>query len=296
MPTASELIERVRAETRPDAQFWAGATDLAQALVGDAVGANVFVVGMAIQTGLLPVSPEALETAIGLNGVAVELNTAAFRWGRWWVADQPMVEEAAVRGAMSAPDDTPTRNQPTGRDNRAVLDQNLSDRISEMANGDTLLAAALEMFTAEMVRFQNRALAARYLDGVAEFAAVERRVNPGTAALTAAVAAGLFKLMAYKDEYEVAPTAARPRRPSPGGCGCRARRPAGLAASSAHPAGYGPKEQDRPVGGTLATADRLAGQGQAPPRHPDRPIRPGQGPPGGALPVRRIPHRPSPSG
>ena len=204
MPTASELIERVRAETRPDAQFWAGATDLAQALVGDAVGANVFVVGMAIQTGLLPVSPEALETAIGLNGVAVELNTAAFRWGRWWVADQPMVEEAAVRGAMSAPDDTPTRNQPTGRDNRAVLDQNLSDRISEMANGDTLLAAALEMFTAEMVRFQNRALAARYLDGVAEFAAVERRVNPGTAALTAAVAAGLFKLMAYKDEYEVA--------------------------------------------------------------------------------------------
>ena len=204
MPTAAELLERVQAETRSDAQFWASASDLAQALVGDTVGANVFVVGMAVQSGMLPVSPEALETAIGLNGVAVELNTAAFRWGRWWVADQPMVEEAAVRGAMSAPGDTPTPNQPIGRDSRAVLDQHLSDRIAELADGDSVLAAALEMFAAEMVRFQNRALAARYLDGVAEFAEVERRVNPGSAALTAAVAAGLFKLMAYKDEYEVA--------------------------------------------------------------------------------------------
>ena len=85
-----------------------------------------------------------------------------------------------------------------------MLGQKLSDRIAELADGDSVLAAALELFAAEIVRFQNKALAGRYLDGVAEFAAVERRVNPGSAALTAAVAAGLFKLMAYKDEYEVA--------------------------------------------------------------------------------------------
>ena len=204
MPTASELIERVRAETRPDAQFWASATDLAQALVGDAVGANVFVVGMAVQTGLLPVSPEALETAIGLNGVAVELNTAAFRWGRWWVADQPTVEEVAARRPASAPDNAPQTGLSADRGNQAVLGQQLRDRIAELTNGDTVLAAALEMFAAEIVRFQNRALAHRYLDGVAEFATIERRASPGSAALTAAVAAGLFKLMAYKDEYEVA--------------------------------------------------------------------------------------------
>ena len=204
MPTASELLERVQAETRPDAQFWARASDLTQALVGDAVGTNVFVVGMAVQTGLLPVSPEALETAIELNGVAAELNTAAFRWGRWWVADQAMVEGAAAQRPVSPLDDAPSSDQSAERDNRAVLGQKLSDRISELADGDAVLAAALEMFATELVRFQNRTVAGRYLDGVTEFAAVERRVNPGSAALTAAVAAGLFKLTAYKDEYEVA--------------------------------------------------------------------------------------------
>ena len=204
MPTAAELLERVQAETRSDAQFWASASDLAQALVGDTVGANVFVVGMAVQSGLLPVSPEALETAIGLNGVAVELNTAAFRWGRWWVADQAMVAETAARRPAPVPDNAPPSGLSADADSQAELGQKLSDRIAELSDGDSVLASALEMFAAEIVRFQNRALAARYLDGVAEFAAVERRANPGSAALTAAVAAGLFKLMAYKDEYEVA--------------------------------------------------------------------------------------------
>jgi indolepyruvate ferredoxin oxidoreductase len=200
MPTAAELLKRVEAETRPDAQFWASASDLSQALVGDTVGTNVFVVGMAVQAGLLPVSPEALETAIELNGVATELNTAAFRWGRWWVADQPMVEAAAAAQPVTVPRDA----QALENSDRSVLGPKLNARILELADGDTVLAAALELFTAEVVRFQNRALAGRYLDGVAEFAAVERRVNPGSAALTAAVAAGLFKLTAYKDEYEVA--------------------------------------------------------------------------------------------
>ena len=200
MPTVEELLDRVRAETRDDAQFWASASDLAQALVGDAVGANVFVVGMATQTGLLPVTPEALETAIELNGVAVELNTAAFRWGRWWVADEAMVEAAAAGRAAPVSDETRTQEH----DHAGVLGRKLNSRIQDLADGDTVLAAALELFAAELVRFQNRALAARYLDAVAEFAAVERQVNPGSAALTAAVAAGLFKLTAYKDEYEVA--------------------------------------------------------------------------------------------
>ncbi|MDE0238430.1 MAG: indolepyruvate ferredoxin oxidoreductase family protein, partial [bacterium] len=200
MPTADELLERVRAETRADAQFWASASDLAQMLVGDAVGANVLVVGMAVQTGLLPVTPEALETAIELNGVAVEMNTAAFQWGRWWAADQQMVQATATSQPVSVPKDARTLES----NHRSVLSQELSDRIVDLADGDTVLAAALELFSAELVRFQNRALAARYLQAVAEFAAIERQANPGSVALTAAVAAGLFKLTAYKDEYEVA--------------------------------------------------------------------------------------------
>ena len=200
MPATSELLERVGAETRPDAQFWAEASDLAQALVGDAVGANVFVVGMAVQTGLLPVSPEALETAIGLNGVAVGQNTAAFRWGRWWVADQSMVTATAGQRPASGPSGAQAREN----GDRSTLGQKLSNSVVESAGGDAVLASALELFAAEVVRFQNRALAGDYLDAVAEFAAIERRANPGSVALTAAVAAGLFKLTAYKDEYEVA--------------------------------------------------------------------------------------------
>ncbi len=200
MPTAAELLERVQAETRPDAQFWASASDLTQALVGDAVGTNVFVVGMAVQTGLLPVTAEAVETAIELNGVAVEMNTAAFRWGRWWVADQPMVEATAASQPVAVPRDA----RRLENNDQSVLGQKLNERIAETADGDTVLASALELFAAELVRFQNRALAGRYIDEVAEFAAIERRVNPGSSALTAAVAAGLFKLTAYKDEYEVA--------------------------------------------------------------------------------------------
>ncbi len=203
MPTAAEMLERVRAETRPDAQHWARASDLAQALVGDALGANNLVVGMAVQTGLLPVSPEAVETAIELNRVGVEMNIAAFRWGRWWIADPAMVEaEAARRGVPDSGDGQPGKG--SGGNDRATLGADLSRRVDEVAGGDPALAAALELFAAELVRFQNRALAACYMDEVAEFAAVEARINPGSTTLTTAVAAGLFKLMAYKDEYEVA--------------------------------------------------------------------------------------------
>ncbi|WP_420639045.1 indolepyruvate ferredoxin oxidoreductase family protein [Candidatus Poriferisocius sp.] len=207
MPTAEELLDRVRAETRPDAQHWAGATDLSEALVGDAVGANVFVVGMAIQAGLLPIAPEAVEVAIELNGVAVEMNRSAFRWGRWWVIDPALVEAAAAAQASRNPETAAAEAEPDSDETSgppAGLAPDLAERIVDIAEENEVLADSLALYAAELVGFQNQALAQRYLDQVEEFAAVERRVNPGSAALTTAVAAGLFKLTAYKDEYEVA--------------------------------------------------------------------------------------------
>src|SRR5678815_834804 len=68
------------------------ATRLASGLLGNAIGANIFLLGYAFQLGTLPLSAEAIEQAIALNGEAVAMNQAAFRWGRAAAADPAKVE------------------------------------------------------------------------------------------------------------------------------------------------------------------------------------------------------------
>ena len=197
MPTQAELLERITNMARPGSCHWAAASATTEALLGDSVGANIFVVGMAVQSGLLPVSPAALEQAIELNGVAVDLNLAAFRWGRHQIADPDL-----VAAAVNAQDpDTPTPKLPAA----------LQDRIDRLAGdeaqlaGDDLLADDLERFSSELIAFQNRKTALWYLERLEEFAARAEPADPARSRrVTAAVASGLFKLMAYKDEYEVA--------------------------------------------------------------------------------------------
>jgi indolepyruvate ferredoxin oxidoreductase len=148
-----------------------------RALFGDDQYANIFLVGVACQSGQLPVGPEAIEHAIALNGVAVETNLQAFRRGRQHVADPASLRSVlAERGTAPAPE--PDRQVP--------LDELIKQR------------------SAELVAYQNRAYADRYLSRVEMIRAAETRVAPGQSALTDAVARYLFKLMAYKDEYEVA--------------------------------------------------------------------------------------------
>ena len=73
-------------------------------LIGDAIGANLLLLGIAYQKGLVPISADAIEEAIVLNGVAVQANREAFNWGRRYVVDAPAVMQAAgFREAPSAP-------------------------------------------------------------------------------------------------------------------------------------------------------------------------------------------------
>ena len=185
MPTTEHLLDRIAESTRDGARHWADAGPICADLVGDSVGANIFVVGMAVQAGLLPIRPESIEQAIELNAVAVDVNREAFRWGRWQVADPAVVDRA--RGTI-APVAAPM-----------PLPAALADRITELADGDDALGDDLRRFTAELVAFQHAGLASRYLD---ELDRIRRAGGPPR--LVAATAAGLFKLMAYKDEYEVA--------------------------------------------------------------------------------------------
>src|SRR5690606_27923624 len=151
---------------------------LATALLGDAIATNLFMLGFAWQRGLIPLSAEAIEGAIGVNAVAVEQNKQAFAWGRVAAVDPERVEKAAVPVASIA----------------------LVRKPAKLSLED-LVAHRAEFLTG----YQNASYAKRYTDFVAKVCEAEKRVvGNGPLKLGEAVARYFAKLMAYKDEYEVA--------------------------------------------------------------------------------------------
>ncbi|TDJ07589.1 MAG: indolepyruvate ferredoxin oxidoreductase family protein [Deltaproteobacteria bacterium] len=151
-------------------------TELATALMGDSIATNLFLVGYALQKGRLPVGLGALERAIELNGREVEMNKRALAWGRLAAHDMAAVREAA---------------QP------ALRSLDSSERSTTL---DETIARRVDFLTA----YQNAAYARRYTGLVERVAARERELGDSPTRLTEAVARYYFKLLAYKDEYEVA--------------------------------------------------------------------------------------------
>ena len=174
-PTAA--LERSIAEaTGSDHAEFLDATRLATGLFGDSIASNLFMLGFAWQRGLVPLSAEAIERAIELNAVAVEFNRSAFRWGRRAAADPALVEaRATVEAAV-----------PESHRRSETLDEVIARRVAFLAD------------------YQDRAYAERYAARVAQIRSAEAARVPGTTTLADTVARALFKLMAYKDEYEVA--------------------------------------------------------------------------------------------
>jgi indolepyruvate ferredoxin oxidoreductase len=152
-------------------------------VMGDHTATNIFMLGMASQLGFLPVSTAAIEWAITQNGVAVERNIAAFRWGR---------------SAAHRPDSVPgPAAEGWHRDQPAV------DALLDWCAEDQELHAMLRLRAVELVGYQSLDYAAQFLDQVRVLWQAEQAAGLG-AVLTPTVARQLFKLMAYKDEYEVA--------------------------------------------------------------------------------------------
>jgi indolepyruvate ferredoxin oxidoreductase len=174
-PTREMQGSICEATGRENAEFL-DATHLATGLLGDAIASNLFMLGYAYQRGLVPLSAEAIEQAIGLNGVAVEFNRNAFRWGRRAAVAPDLVETRAA-----APATIPESHQLS-----ESLDQAIGRRIGFLTD------------------YQDAAYAAGYADRVGRVREVEAACLPGQTDLTQSVARSLFKLMAYKDEYEVA--------------------------------------------------------------------------------------------
>jgi indolepyruvate ferredoxin oxidoreductase len=153
------------------------ATRAATALFGNSIATNIFLVGYAYQLGAIPLSAAAITQAIELNGEAVETNQAAFHWGRR-AACEPAAVEALIQPPPEAASDA----------------RRLSQSFDEM------VARRVAFLTA----YQNAAYATRYRRWVDRAMAVEAARAPGKSGLADAVGRYLFKLMAYKDEYEVA--------------------------------------------------------------------------------------------
>jgi indolepyruvate ferredoxin oxidoreductase len=154
------------------------------------MAANILLLGVAYQAGAIPVSAAAIEQAIRLNGVEIEMNTQAFRAGRLFVVDR-----AALADVQRPRPGAVTTASPLNDLALALID-------ASGARGE--LRRLLEVRVPELIGYQNAAYARAYVDEVKRVRAAEQLALPGETRLSEAVARYLFKLMAYKDEYEVA--------------------------------------------------------------------------------------------
>ncbi|NCT68861.1 MAG: indolepyruvate ferredoxin oxidoreductase family protein [Rhodanobacteraceae bacterium] len=198
------------------------ATELATALLGDTIAANLFMLGYAWQKGWVPLSQDALMRAIELNGAAIEMNKTAFNWGRLAAHDLVQVRKAAGLPNPHTPSGAiplalPVRRPSSLPPLAGHTSSSLPPQAGEGAEGgrghagaldDATLSASLDERIARRVAFltdyQNAAYAAKYQALVDKVRAAEGAKTPGLTTLTEAVARYAFKLMAYKDEYEVA--------------------------------------------------------------------------------------------
>jgi indolepyruvate ferredoxin oxidoreductase len=190
-PDSGGLRTSIDRVTRKDENVYLDALGLAETLFDDHMASNLLVLGAAYQAGALPVSAAAIEQAIALNGVSVTMNTQAFRAGRLLVADPAWVK-TLKRHRLGEVEAAPAALSAAARA--------LVDRVG--ADGE--LRRLLEIRVPELIDYQSEAYAREYVDDVARVRAAERAAVPGETRLSEAVARYLFKLMAYKDEYEVA--------------------------------------------------------------------------------------------
>jgi indolepyruvate ferredoxin oxidoreductase len=235
---AADIIAGVKVALGGGDPLLIDATQLATALMGDAIASNLFILGYAWQQGLVPISFDAIMRAVELNGAAVAMNQQAFAWGRLAVVNPQAVQEAAGLihnsqtesertpgtlqilppgewestewGATSLARDPALRNPSNESELRGLPEGNAGNRgdVAFLPLDDLRLSRSLDELIARRAAFltdyQNAAYARRYTDLIAKVRAAENLRAPGSNALTEAVARYFFKLMAYKDEYEVA--------------------------------------------------------------------------------------------
>lgn len=181
-PDTPYLLNRVGQVSRAVHSF--DALEAAQTLFGSTAAANFLLIGAAYQAGVLGIPAPSIEEAIEINGVAVDTNVPAFRWGRVAIADPARFHDVASPARGRPPVSTPAR----------------------LMEGTTFtghVGDLIERRAADLVGFQSEKVARRYVTLLQAIWTAERAVGPRTD-FSEAVANGLYKFTAYKDEYEVA--------------------------------------------------------------------------------------------
>ena len=176
LPT-ERLKRAISGHAGRDRSHFVDASRLATALLGNSIGANMFMLGYAYQLGALPLLADSIERAIEMNGEAVPMNIAAFRYGRRAAVDPKAIE-------------TLIEPRPQQQNDSVRLSQSFAETVDRRA--------------AFLTAYQDASYARRYRNWVEKVRTVEAEKAPGQCGLAEAVARYLFKLMAYKDEYEVA--------------------------------------------------------------------------------------------
>src|SRR3954451_712721 len=176
LPT-ERLRRAIASATGGDAFHFLDASRIANAVAGQSIAANMVMLGYAYQIGALPLSAQSIERAIELNGESAPMNISAFRWGRQAAAHPNIVDRLTAPAPASISD---------ARRLSLSFDETVARRVKFLRD------------------YQDPAYAARYSDWVEKVKAAEVAKAPRKGSLVEAVARNLFKLMAYKDEYEVA--------------------------------------------------------------------------------------------
>jgi indolepyruvate ferredoxin oxidoreductase len=187
-PGQKRNLDAIERSTRAADNVYLDGQALSEALFGDHMPANLLLIGAAFQHGCIPISGAAIEHAIKLNGAAVEKSLAAFRWGRAAVAHPDVVESIM----------NPPKEAERGPSPQAL-------KIVDKTGATGELRRLLEIRVADLIDYQSARYAKQYADSVMTVAKAEaERGAPGETAVAEAYARGLYKLMSYKDEYEVA--------------------------------------------------------------------------------------------
>tara|TARA_Y100000996_G_C22511975_1_gene638772 strand:- start:22 stop:1437 length:1416 start_codon:yes stop_codon:yes gene_type:complete len=194
LPDVTDLARRASFFTNEEENVYVSAASICEELLGDATSANIFLLGVAVQKGVIPVSPESVEEAIALNGVSVQKNLSAFKWGRAWMHDPTNVDKQFIPSAPQA---------------SVMKLKELPEKLEILIKSLNLSPSTRELLyflSRDLVGFQNSKCAEEFLITVkkAVEAAQCLEDSDSVTELAEAVARGVHKLTAYKDEYEVA--------------------------------------------------------------------------------------------
>ena len=200
-PELEVMKERLDRYTRRSRNLYLNSTAISEALFGDHLPNNLFLLGVAYQAGRIPLKAESIESAIENNALAVEQNIKAFRWGRKYVLNPDQVI-ALVQGKAEEKD--PRQAALDKLDRFAPGQLPALERLAGRFPADHKLDALLYPRVSDLILYQNEGYAGEYLDFVLKVAGEEHARTAGRTGLREAVARWLFKLMAVKDEYEVA--------------------------------------------------------------------------------------------